>query len=379
MGRKLAAAFGVLGLLTLVNCGGNPASPPSICSGSLSFSTGQPATTVIGQTDFISQALGTTASAMKTPGGSAFSTLGLFIADYGNNRVLGFSPVPTSNGSAASVVVGQSSFTAASSGTDLYQMGSPAGIQVLGSQLLVTDQANARVLIWNALPAASGTEAGFAFPSGRTGCGRNMMVNPKMSFTNGNKLVVSDTGNNRVLIYNSFPQNSSAIPDLVLGQSDFDSCSSRAASSTSITGPSGIWTDGSLLAVTDKDHNRVLIWKTFPTSNNQAADIVLGQPDFSSSSSALDAKSLSSPVGLYSNCHQLFVADSFNRRVLVWNSIPTSSYSAADVVLGQTSFTTSATPFSGTIMDFPVYISADDSRIAVSESGTYRVLLFNGR
>ena len=38
--------------------------------------------------------------------------------------------------------------------------------------------------------------------------------------------------------------------------------------------------DGIRLAVADTDNNRVLIWTTIPTSNNQPPNLVVGQPNF---------------------------------------------------------------------------------------------------
>jgi WD40 repeat protein len=40
--------------------------------------------------------------------------------------------------------------------------------------------------------------------------------------------------------------------------------------------------DGVRLFVTDLGYNRVLIWNSIPTQNNQPADVVVGQPDFTS-------------------------------------------------------------------------------------------------
>ena len=39
-------------------------------------------------------------------------------------------------------------------------------------------------------------------------------------------------------------------------------------------------TDGVRFAVADTDNNRVLLWRTPPSSTNQNPDLVLGQPDF---------------------------------------------------------------------------------------------------
>ena len=45
-------------------------------------------------------------------------------------------------------------------------------------------------------------------------------------------------------------------------------------------GPQGVWIANNKLYVADTQNYRVLIWNSFPTTNNQAPDVVLGQPDF---------------------------------------------------------------------------------------------------
>jgi len=45
-------------------------------------------------------------------------------------------------------------------------------------------------------------------------------------------------------------------------------------------GPQGVWIQGTRLFVADTDNSRILVWNTIPTSNYQAADYVLGEPDF---------------------------------------------------------------------------------------------------
>jgi hypothetical protein len=46
--------------------------------------------------------------------------------------------------------------------------------------------------------------------------------------------------------------------------------------------PTAVASDGSILAVADTSNNRILIWKSIPTTFGQPADIVLGQKDFTS-------------------------------------------------------------------------------------------------
>jgi hypothetical protein len=73
---------------------------------------------------------------------------------------------------------------------------------------------------------------------------------------------------------------------------------------------------------------------------NQPADIVLGQADFTHAvvTDPPTASSLRGPQGVWIQDGKLFVADSQDYRILIWNTIPTSNNQPADLVLGQSSF-----------------------------------------
>ena len=62
-------------------------------------------------------------------------------------------------------------------------------------------------------------------------------------------------------------------------------------------------------AVVDFSNRRVLIWSAFPTTNGQAADLVLGQPNFTSAGGGVGPASFDSPYDVCSNGIELFVAD----------------------------------------------------------------------
>lgn len=96
-----------------------------------------------------------------------------------------------------------------------------------------------------------------------------------------NCLVVSDTGQNRVFIWKQFPSSKNA--DIVLGQVHHFNTARNAGgevNASSLLYPSGVWTNGECLIVADAWNHRVLIWNTLPTAMAQPADIVIGQPDF---------------------------------------------------------------------------------------------------
>ena len=48
----------------------------------------------------------------------------------------------------------------------------------------------------------------------------------------------------------------------------------------SMRGPQGVWIQNGRLYVADTQNNRVLIYNQIPTANGASADVVLGQPDF---------------------------------------------------------------------------------------------------
>ena len=106
--------------------------------------------------------------------------------------------------------------------------------------------------------------------------------------------------------------------------------------------PHGPATDEKRLFVPDILNSRVLIWNSIPTKNNTPADIVLGQPNFTSSTAnngGRSASTLQSPNGVLIYKGKLFIADNTNCRVLIFNSLPTTNGASANVVVGQTDFT----------------------------------------
>jgi hypothetical protein len=83
-----------------------------------------------------------------------------------------------------------------------------------------------------------------------------------------------------------------------------------------------------------------MIWNTLPTINNKAADVVLGQTSWSSKvSSPISSKSMQNPGGIYSDGTRLFVADTGNNRILIWACFPAENGAPADYVFGQNEFT----------------------------------------
>ncbi len=214
----------------------------------------------------------------------------------------------------------------------------------------------------------------------------NPLLAPRGAFYIKNKLIVTDTGQNRVFIWNSLPTEEYAEPDVILGQAklmDTGRNSGGKTTASTMMYPSGLWSDGKQLIVADAWNHRVLIWKTFPTKNGQAADIVIGQPDFSSSMPNVEgigqpvtAKSLNWPYGVFSDGESLWIADTGNRRVLYYKNIPMESYVGADDVIGKDSMQERDYENNEPIWPYSVKIS-ENGQMAITDTQYYRVLVWN--
>lgn len=209
---------------------------------------------------------------------------------------------------------------------------------------------------------------------------------PRGVFVYGNKLLVSDTGQNRVFIWHQIPEGEQQKPDLVIGQPDSKNTGRNEggeASAQSLQYPSAVWTDGKRLIVADAWNHRVLIWKRFPEENHQPADVVLGQEDFRGNlpnrkgvNSDPSADSLYWPYGMAVFDDTLFVADTGNRRVLVFNQIPELSGQAADSVIGQENFESRSYDPDNAIWPYGVALGPK-GELAITDTQYNRVLLWN--
>jgi len=176
---------------------------------------------------------------------------------------------------------------------------------------------------------------------------------------------------------------------IVLGQPDFATVTTNFAStSNNMRQPTALASDGVHLVVADTNHNRVMIWNSLPTVNNQPADIVVGQPDFVTNNpppATPTAKTLRGPQGVWILNGKLYIADTQNSRVLIYNHVPAQNGAAADVVLGAPNFTTyvnqdlsqAPTAATASTMVNPVSVTSDGVHLFVSDLGNNRVLIWN--
>jgi hypothetical protein len=205
-------------------------------------------------------------------------------------------------------------------------------------------------------------------------------------------LWVADTGHHRLLGWARRPARDSegdnAPADWVIGQPDFSTEGRNgkiAPHAASLNVPTGMTRYGRGLAVADAWNHRVLIWNKLPEASRQPADLVLGQAYFTSvlanrGRTLAGAATLNWCYGIFSHGERLYVADTGNRRVLIWDRPPVENGQPADAVLGQADFAcrdenggSGATLAS---MRWPHQLALVEDRLAVADAGNNRVMLW---
>lgn len=352
-------------------------------------STFQEADVVLGQPDFTSYADNAggftvpTAKSLLGPDGVCSAGSLLYVVDAGNDRVLKWNPAPSANYVDAQLILGKSSFT---DGQDA--VGNTASnlrgtrCAAAGNKLVVADYESRRVLIWNstasngqAADLVLGTTSFTSYNGGSTT--QSTFKSPYAVWTDGTKLAVADL--HRVLLWNTFPTTNGQAADLVIGQPDFTTATALATpTASSLKGASGVFFDGTRLYVGDQLNNRVMIWNSWPTQNGQAADVVLGQPDMTTNTLGMSSTKMQAPEGVLVVDNALFVADMANDRILVFTPIPTTSGAAANYVLGQADVNSGGNNPTAAVntVDDPVALTLVGKRLYVADKRHNRVIGF---
>jgi hypothetical protein len=139
-------------------------------------------------------------------------------------------------------------------------------------------------------------------------------------------LLVADAGDHRVLGWSPHPVVDTPA-NSVLGQPDFVTAQEwpyGPHTGDRFRFPYAVDYDGELLVVADTANNRILMWDGLPEEpiGGRPADHVLAQPDFASNGenrwALVGRDTLCWPYGLSLHGDLLAVADSGNNRVMLW-------------------------------------------------------------
>jgi uncharacterized protein (TIGR03437 family) len=299
------------------------------------------------------------ASTMSIPSSIALVGTDLLIADAGNNRVIG---MPQVAGAYASTM---------------------SANRVLGQDYMNTFSIN----------LIEGREFAFVSQNAQGNCADAGMAIDSTGDTP--HLYVADPCNNRVLGFNdALTLKPGATADIVIGQPDmhtalcnYPSGNPNQPTQSNLCGPIGVLVDSNgNLYVADSGNGRVL---RFPTpfahqGSLQPADRVVGQANFTTKITDPSAGTMSAPYGLaLSGVNGLLVSDVQLNRVLYFpmanGDLTSPQGETATVVFGQQQFNvgTKPTTLSDTVMTAPRHVAADTSgRAYVVDTNDNRVMIF---
>lgn len=327
----------------------------------------------------------------------------------------------------ADEVYGQGDFTSgdAPTITDKTTLVQAADVFVydLTLQIFVADTAHNRVLGWNStadyarddpadLVLGQQDYATMDAPNPPNAASMNAPTGVAMG--EDGVLYVSDTGNNRVLVFipyniceyyeviddfyclagHQFSEYYTPIfldgmeADYALGQPDLESNALQPTGPASLNQPMGLAVDfDDNLVVVDHGNNRAVVYE-WPLANGKSVSWIIGQD--SNRADAIRANAAPNPptqwslngptaVAIGPAAKQLYIADTGNNRIIVHNVSPVNYL--ADFVIGQPDFT-SNTPNTGglsaTSLNHPTGIKVDaGNQLYVADTGNHRVLAFD--
>ena len=227
----------------------------------------------------------------------------------------------------ASVIVGQANPTASLTTIDAFTASGAICSTVSSKGVLAIGSGSAnRVMIWSQIPSTDGAEANFVIgqdnfgtsDSGTSSTRIDGALNVAFS-PDGNKLLIADAGNHRVLIFDlvdGLPTQNGQAASVVIGQADMNGntlnwqpTTPGTISEYGLDMPSGllILPNGKLL-ITDANNRRVLVYNSIPTTNGQSADVVIGQIDMNSNTAGSGPDGLNEPgiVHIHPKANYLF-------------------------------------------------------------------------
>ncbi|MEA2040599.1 MAG: hypothetical protein U9N82_12375 [Thermodesulfobacteriota bacterium] len=295
------------------------------------------------------------------PMGIATDGTRLLLADTFNNRVLIWNTLPERNASPG-LVLGQDNLTTNNPGTDLNRMNWPVGVSTASGKVVVADTNNDRILIWNTFPTSNAQPADLYIDFNNEANIKERITWPWAVWTNGTKLIVTSTANtpSSVLIWNSFPTRSNQPADLYLRGKNPDDGTDRFGT------PRTIGTDGETYLMIG-DHNPIdsesnFFWNSFPTIDNAPYNFAMASPP--------DDRQLM--WGGVKASDGKFIAVT-SPGISIWNSVPTE-VREPDLYVGKevgTDFTWTCDE------DGYGFKDGDGSSLVVTSSGKLFISLFN--
>ncbi|MFQ6062119.1 MAG: hypothetical protein ACE5J9_02960, partial [Methanosarcinales archaeon] len=286
------------------------------------FKTGQDADIMLSGIDF-----NNTGGALlfNHPKGIATDGMHLLLADTYNNRILIWNKLPQGN-QPPDLVLGQKNFISNNPGKNLDELNWPVGVAITpDGKVLVADTENDRILIWNSFPNKNGQPADIVFQgSEKKGINaRGNIIWPWAVWTDGKKVVVASTGSGQVLIWNNFPTKNNQPADNILQLKEFGT-------------PRSIGSDGKHLAI--GDHNApggqgTFMWKNFPARDDKKYDFLLSDPEETLRQETPGNEAMERQM-LWSIFDEEGRFIALGNRVYIWKDFPENENVAPDYIIG---------------------------------------------
>jgi hypothetical protein len=328
----------------------------------------------------------------------------LLVSDTGHHRLLIWTTIPDRDNTPADHVIGQPDFTGegrnARADIGPATLNVPTGVTCESGVLAVADAWNHRVLLWHKIPQHPNQPADIVlgqadFTSGLANRGLNTPRADTLNWCYGvtisdGKLWVADTGNRRVLMWQTIPTEHGTPADLVLGQRDFATRDESGGGDARIgmRWPHGIVVGAEGCFVADAGSSRIMVWQQTPTRNGTPCDFVLGQSSFSGgdhnrAAYASTSATLNMPYGLTQRADQLIVADTANSRLLGFDLAALAMGAPASSLAGQRSFNEKGENrwqfAQRDSLCWPYAVATHGNVVAIADTGNSRVLLWDAR
>ncbi len=276
-------------------------------------------------------------------GGLFDNTTGRFFTiDRFSNRILVYKSNPNQLGRfpSADFVIGQPDFTSTRRGLAPNRFGATSGVQLdeENQRLFVADTPNNRVMVFDihpdrltSDPRATEVIGQNDFESRDPGIGRSKINRPSSTAYDPvfKRLFVSDSGNNRVLIFDANPGNPEGFKEAiaVMGQTDFDSRTPRQALDDLKPGSLAYDYKNHRLFVAEGLQHRVMAYDAHPdrVGGPAKAIAVIGQPDaFSIHPAVSDTRVAMPRATVNSEAEKLYISEGYpaGNRVTVWDISP---------------------------------------------------------
>jgi hypothetical protein len=326
----------------------------------------------------------------------------LFVCDTGHHRLMVWNSCPTEDCTPADFQIGQKDFDHegrnGGGAITASTLNVPTGVASENGVLAVADAWNHRVLLWYALPTKANQPADVVlgqadFNAGLINRGRDVCSADTMnwcycvSLVNG-RLIVCDTGNRRVLVWNTIPNQNGAPADLVIGQKDFITRDENSGGTDPALGMrwphSAVLADGKFF-VADAGNNRVMVWRNMPSENGKACDYVLGQAtmygmDHNRAAYYPTEKAFNMPYGLARAEDHLLVVDTANSRLTSFSLATLAMDVPADGLAGQIRFVDKGdNRWREAVRDslcWPYNVAVKGKTAVIADSGNNRILLW---